>query len=77
MVLNRDYRESVRYRLKMKNPMRVWHVSDEDGEQRVAFDDPNQIILGTLTPGSVALYRLQSREEEPYAIEYYLEKTAR
>lgn len=77
MVLNRDYRESVRYRLKMKNPMRVWRVSDEDGEQRIAFDDVNRTILGTLTPGSIALYRLQPRDEEPFAIEYYLEKTAR
>ena len=77
MVLNRDYRESVRYRLKMKNPMRVWRVSDEDGEQRIAFDDANQILVGTLTPGSVALYRLQPRDEEPYAIEYYLEKSVK
>lgn len=75
MVLNRDYREDVRYRLKMKNPMRVWRVSSEDGEQRIAFDDEKQIILGTLKPGSVALYRLQPRDEEPYAIEYYLEKS--
>ena len=55
--------------------MRVWRVSSEDGEQRIAFDDEKQIILGTLTPGSVALYRLQPRDEEPYAIEYYLKKS--
>ena len=77
MVLNRDYRESVRYRLKMNAPMRVWRISDEDGEQHLAFDDTNRTILGTLTPGSIALYRLQSRDEEPYAIEYYLEKATR
>ena len=75
MVLNRDYRESTRYMLNLKNPMRVWRVSDEDGEQRIAFDGAGGAIFGTLTPGSIALYRLQPRDEEPYAIEYYLEKT--
>lgn len=74
MVLNRDYRESTRYMLNLKNPMRVWRVSDEDGEQRIAFDGAGGAIFGTLTPGSIALYRLQPRDEEPYAIAYYLEK---
>ena len=31
-------------------------------------------IIGTLTPGSIALYRLQKLDEEPFAIEYYLDK---
>ena len=75
MVLNRDYRDAVRYKLSMKADMRVWRVSEEDGEQSLAFDDNSNRIIGTLQPGSVALYRLQPKEEEPYAIEYYLEKT--
>lgn len=74
MVQNRDYRSTVRYDLTMKEPRRVWRVSDEDGEQRLAFDDASNHIIGTLTAGSVALYRLQKKDEEPYAIEYYLDK---
>lgn len=74
MVLNRDYRNAVRYSLTMKKTMRVWRVSDRDGQQNIAFDDPTKNILGTLEAGCVALYRLQSNEEEPCAIEYYLEK---
>ena len=48
MVLNRDYRNAVRYKLSMKDPMRVWRVSDEDGEQSLAFDDHTNRIIGTL-----------------------------
>ena len=74
MVLNRDYRSAVRYQLKMKSAMRVWRVSQEDGEQSLAFDDETNQIIGTLQPGSLTLYRLQAKSEEPYAIEYYLDK---
>lgn len=74
MVLNRDYRSPVRYELQMKEVRRVWRVSDEDGSQRLAFDGTGDRIPGTLSAGSVALYRLQPMEEEPCAIEYYLDK---
>ena len=74
MVLNRDYRKATRYILKMKDAMRVWRVSDVDGEQYLAFDDDSNSIVGTLEAGCIALYRLQPRSEKPYAIGYYLDK---
>jgi len=74
MVMNRDYRSERRYHLSMKNPMRAWRVSDRDGEQRLAFDDAGNGMTGILQPGSLALYRLQPKDQEPYAVEYYLDK---
>jgi len=74
MVLNRDYKNEALYYLTMKEDMRAWRVSAEDGEQRLAFDDSRRHISGILKPGCIALYRLQPKSEEPYAIEYYLEK---
>lgn len=74
MVLNRDYKNDRRYVLDLKEERRVWRVSDTDGKERLAFDDGKNKIMGTLTPGSIALYRLQKKDEEPCAIEYYLDK---
>lgn len=74
MVLNRDYKYDRRYVLDLKEERRVWRVSDYDGEQHLAFEGGKNKIMGTLTPGSIALYRLQKLEEEPCAIEYYLDK---
>lgn len=74
MVANRDYRNTVAYKLKMKDACRVYRVSDEDGAQRLVFDDPGNAIIGNLLPGHMALYRLQPKSEEPYTVEYYLEQ---
>jgi hypothetical protein len=74
MVANRDYKHTVSYFLKMKEPFRVYRVSDEDGAQRLVFDDPGNKISGNLHPGHMALYRLQPKSEAPFTIEYYLEK---
>ena len=74
MVVNRDYRNVVSYDLGMKDPCRVYRVSDEDGAQRLVFDDPGNKIIGNLLPGHMALYRLQPKSEEPCEIEYYLKK---
>ena len=74
MVANRDYRNITSYRLKLKNPSRVYRVSDEDGAQRLVFDDEGNKIIGYLQPGCMALYRIQPKSEEPYTVEYYLEK---
>ena len=74
MVANRDYRNVSSYFLKMKGEYRVYRVSDEDGVQRLVYDDPNNKIIGNLLPGHMALYRLQPKSEEPCEIEYYLEK---
>ena len=74
MVLNRDYKNDRRYSIMLKEEKRIWRVSDSDGEQHLAFEGGKNKIIGTLTPGSIALYRLQKLEEEPFAIEYYLDK---
>ena len=74
MVANRDYRNVSSYFLKMKGEYRVYRVSDEDGVQRLVYDDPNNKIIGNLLPGHMALYRLQPKSEESCEIEYYLEK---
>ena len=73
MVLNRDYRHDRSFLLKLKEPARVYHVSDETGLEHLAFDD-EACIFGHLAPGCAALYRVQPMSEEPCTIEYYLEK---
>ena len=74
MVANRDYKNITSYFLKMKGDYRVYRVSDEDGAQRLVYDDANNTIFGNLLPGHMALYRLQPKSEEPFEIEYYLKK---
>ncbi|MBO5270975.1 MAG: hypothetical protein J6B77_09330 [Clostridia bacterium] len=72
MVLNRDYRTEKHYRLICKEPSRVYRVDEETGLERLAYEGDE--ITGCLQPGCVALYRIQSLFEEPYLVEYYLEK---
>jgi len=76
IVANRNCQKAVRYQFNTKMPMRAWRVSDEDGEQYLAFDDSRSSIIGTLQPGCAVIYRLQSKSEDPFAVEYYLEKRA-
>lgn len=73
MVLNRDYRLARSFKLKLKEPARVWRVSDKDGTQYLAFDDEDS-FTGHLAPGDFALYRIQPMSEEPFAIGYYLDE---
>ncbi|MBR3837141.1 MAG: hypothetical protein IKJ74_03260 [Clostridia bacterium] len=73
MVLNRDYRLEHHFCLKLKTPSRVYRVSEEDGLERMVYAETKK-LKGHLTPGSLALYRIQPVEEEPYLVEYYLEK---
>jgi len=76
VVANRNCQKAVRYKFTAKKPMRAWRVSDEDGKQYLAFDDERNNIINILQPGCAVLYRLQPKDEEPYAVEYYLEKGA-
>lgn len=76
LVLNRDYRSEAHFSLKLKEPSNVYRTSPEDGEERLVFLKAAK-LKGHLSPGSVALYRLQSASEEPYTLEYYLEKPAK
>jgi hypothetical protein len=74
MVLNRDYRVARRYVLSLKEEQRVWLVDTADGRERIAFDDTTRSIVGTLAPGSLALYRLQPKTAAAVPVEYYLDK---
>lgn len=73
MVLNRDYRLENHYCLTLKQASRVYRVSAETGCEQLAFENDDK-ILGHLEPGGLVLYRIQAMEEEPYTLEYYLEK---
>lgn len=73
MVLNRDYRQEVHFSLNLKSPSRVYRTSQQDGLEQLVYVS-TQSLMGHLTPGSVALYRLQPDNEEPYLVEYYLDK---
>jgi hypothetical protein len=73
MVLNRDYENEASFNLRLKNLSNIYEVSKEDGEQRLIFD-LRQSIPVYLAPGDLVLYRIQNADEEPYTIEYYLEK---
>ena len=73
MVLNRDYEKDAFFTLKLKELSNVYEVSKEDGDQRLAFDQVKALPV-YLAPGDLVLYRIQNADEEPYTIEYYLDK---
>lgn len=73
MVLNRDYLEEKDIALELKAPSHVYEVSKADGEQYL-LSEATQTINLHLIPGDMALYRIQSAADEPFLIEYYLEK---
>jgi hypothetical protein len=76
MVLNRDYENDAHAQLTLKNPAHVYKVSRENGEQEMVYYNAKRMQL-YLAPGTLELYRIQPGEEEPYTVEYYLEKDAR
>ena len=73
MVLNRDYEKDASFSLKLKNNSNVYVISKEDGEQYLAFDKAKAFPVH-LAPGDLAIYRIQNADEEPFTIEYYLDK---
>ena len=73
MVLNRDYDTAQHIALKMRNPANVYLVDKEDGEERFVYENASSVWV-QIAPGDLLLYRIQPAEEEPYTVEYYLEK---
>lgn len=73
MVLNRDYDNVEHIELKLKTPSHVYEVSKTDGEERFIYERASAFRVA-LQPGDLHLYRIQSADEEPYTLEYYLEK---
>ena len=76
MVLNRDYETDAHVELTLKNPSHVYKVSREDGEQEMVYFNAKK-LQAHIAPGTLELYRIQPGEEEPYTVEYSLEKSAR
>lgn len=73
MVLNRDYQRDAHIQLNLKQPSHIYEVSKEDGEQYLRHEAEIKLPMH-LEPGDLHLYRIQPAEEEPFTIEYYLEK---
>ena len=73
MVLNRDYDSPQLVRLKFKKPSHVYEISKEDGEESFIYESAELMVLD-FAPGDLRLFRIQPAEEEPYTVEYYLDK---
>ena len=73
MVLNRDYEQTATMSLKLKSSSHVYEVSKQDGEQYLCEQGTTSLPVA-LEPGDLKLYRIQPAEEEPYTVEYYIEK---
>ena len=73
IVLNRDYLTEKTVQLQLKESSHVYAVSKEDGEQKLMGTSLQTLDL-QLIPGDMALLRIQSATEDPYLIDYILEK---
>lgn len=73
MVLNRDYTTTKSFKLNFKKNVRLYVVSHTTGRQK-ALEGEWNVMNVELTAGDAMLVRVQSADEEPYTIEYRLEK---
>jgi hypothetical protein len=73
MVLNRDYEQTATLSLKLKNRSHVYEISKNDGEQYLC-EESALFLPVYLEPGDLRLYRIQSADEAPCTVEYYLDK---
>lgn len=73
MVLNRDYESEAHISLNLKARSHAFEVSKADGEQHLQYENATYLPI-TLAPGELVLYRLQPATEEPFTVEYYLDK---
>lgn len=73
MVLNRDFEKDAHISLALKQPSHVYEVRKTDGEQELQYIDANSLPL-RLAAGELRLYRIQPAAEEPFTVEYYLDK---
>lgn len=73
MVLNRDFEQDAHIELTLKHPSHVYEISKEDGEQHLQYETAFSLPMH-LDAGDLRLYRIQPAEEEPFTIEYYLDK---
>ena len=73
LLLNRDYDREADLRISFREPVRVYEVSRETGRQTVLFDTAAGMSM-KFAPGDGRLFRIQPASEEPYTLEYRLEK---
>ena len=73
MVLNRDVAVEQEITLDLKQASRLYEVSRVSGRHEIVSDSAEQIKV-TLAAGDAILYRVQPANEEPFTIEYRLEK---
>lgn len=74
MVLNRDYDHAAHISLAFQKPSHVYEVAKDDGEQHFLYENTAKAIRVSLDPGDLRLFRIQDGTEEPFTIEYCLEK---
>jgi len=73
MVLNRDFAAAKTVELNFRKAVRLYNVSRTTGRQEPAEGEFDTMTI-ELAAGDAALFRVQPAEEEPYTIEYRLEK---
>ena len=73
MVLNRDYEKPARLSLPLKDFYRLYAVDRETGEQHMT-ENAADVLRCFLAPGDAVLLRVQRSAEEPFTLEYRLEK---
>lgn len=72
LVLNRDYERRVEAEIPLIRRSRIYEVSRSDGRQ-YELDVSDRLVL-ELDKGDAALLRIQPASEQPYTIEYRIEK---
>lgn len=73
MILNRDYETDRSFTVALKRPVRVYTVSKQTGRQTLTTERTDRLTL-SLDKGDAVLLRVQPADEEPFTIEYRLEK---
>ncbi len=73
LIMNRDYISRRQADIKLKGSYRLYEVCKNTGKQLVVNDSTDSISV-MLEPTDAVLYRVQKADEEPYDIEYMLEK---
>ncbi len=75
LVLNRDFETSKTVDLHFRKEMRFYNVSRTTGRQSVLEHTSGKIKL-ELPAGDAVLLRVQPAEDEPFTVEYRIEKNA-
>lgn len=72
-IQNRDYETTQQFNLELQKEFRIYEVSKRDGMQRVRNEKVSKLGL-LMKPGDAVLFRFQDANEEPFLINYVLQK---